>query len=172
MTARSLISLLVAAAVALQSCAAAVVEDGYYLISNSDRGLFPLQASEGYPVIAVPNSHELWQVENKGGDNVLIRDVRSRLLLSSQQLAAPGSKVIVTSKESIWHLRQEQGGAVVIEEPHGTGLVVTAEGNQVKTQPYYDEGNQGWRFEPRSFKHETQHRCGPWRLESDSLYVQ
>ncbi|KAI8346142.1 hypothetical protein B0O80DRAFT_247725, partial [Mortierella sp. GBAus27b] len=171
MVGRSLLSLLVAATVAIQSCAAAAVEDGNYVISNQNGRLQVGQAKEGSPAFVSDEGFEVWRVENRYDDDVLIRNLNTGLLLSSQQLGVPDSKVIVTSKKSIWHLRREDDQSIVIEEPHNTGLIAGEQDGEVVTVPSFV--GQTWRFYPvLDFKHETQHRCGPWRLESDSLYLQ
>ncbi|KAG0196151.1 hypothetical protein BGX31_005560, partial [Mortierella sp. GBA43] len=115
------------------SCAAAAVEDGNYVISNQNGRLQVGQAKEGSPAFVSDEGFEVWRVENRDNDNVLIRNLNTGLLLSSQQLGVPGSKVIVTSRKSIWHLREVEDQSIVIEEPRNTGLIAGLRGDEVVT---------------------------------------
>ncbi|KAG0206250.1 hypothetical protein B0O80DRAFT_469698 [Mortierella sp. GBAus27b] len=179
MIGRSLLSLLVVATVALQSCVATAVEDGNYIISNSNRGL--LVDSE---IAHVSNlePEQAWRVENQGSDHVLIQSTKSGLFLAPDDRKSRDSWIVESSEEFVWRLFREEDGAVYIEQPIGSsgnepliiGAVASTDAAYIWTQSFEDgDKNQKWTFAPvPSSKRDTQHRCGPWRLESDSLYIQ
>jgi hypothetical protein len=180
MIGRSLLSLLVVATVALQSCVATVVEDGNYFISISNRGL---HVDSDIAHVSNLEPQQAWRVENQGSDYVVIRSTtKSGHFLAPDDRKSRDSWIVESSEKFVWRLFREDDGAVYIEQPIGSsgndpliiGAVASTDAAYVWTQSFEDGNrNQKWTFTPASgSKRDTQHRCGPWRLESDSLYIQ
>ncbi|KAF9936028.1 hypothetical protein BGZ65_002789 [Modicella reniformis] len=126
MIGRSLISLLAVAAVTMQVCAAALVNDGVYFISLSKRQyLSSSSLREDAPAVLLPASGDLdnqgWEVQNIGDDLAVIRKAGSELYLCPSTLYRQNNHdlVILSSYEFQWQLvsSDEEEGKIIIQRP-------------------------------------------------------
>ncbi|KAI8346122.1 hypothetical protein B0O80DRAFT_247385 [Mortierella sp. GBAus27b] len=116
MIGRSLVSLLVVAAVAVQSCVAYIVEDGVYTISSTNgRNLATFDIYElAHAAAAVPSEgiQQKWRVENRGGDRVVIQSTRTKYFLYLPGLDYETWVGVYTS-ETVWQLFNEGDGVSI-----------------------------------------------------------
>ena len=118
MIGRSLFSLLVVAAAALQSCVATAIEDGNYVISSSERVLVTDSGDQGYVAyVSYYEDQQVWRVKNQVSDYVVIQSTKSDLFLPPDDAADDYSPTILSSEKFIWRLFKETDGTVYIEQP-------------------------------------------------------
>ncbi|KAI8346129.1 hypothetical protein B0O80DRAFT_247440 [Mortierella sp. GBAus27b] len=189
MIGRSLVSLLVLATVGLlQSCTAAVVEDGYhYIFLQSDRKLFAVGPAADSRVVVAEGSMQVWHVENRGDDKVVIKSAHSGLYLNLVDPTEDDVWVptMASSTEFLWRLGRHGDGTIYIQHPdlpsNGLPPVVigaprSLEEDVVTMDMDETDVSQKWTFQlirvPSNSRPESEHGCGPWRLPSDSLYIQ
>jgi hypothetical protein len=186
MVARSLLSLLAVAAVAMQTCVASAVENGIYRISSDEYNLLTSHDKPDSAAFLIypdntPGTSQEWKVENVDNeDSVVIRNAKTGLYLASRnpEVIQDHGETIVSTDAFIWSVfRDSDNGKVIVEQPNedlGVPMVLGVSPKliwppRVETQ-WWNSDNQDlrWVFERRDkgYKQEN-HRCGPWRIPRD-----
>jgi hypothetical protein len=147
MVGRSLFSLLAVAAVALQSCAAAVIPDGTYTIVNNHGYLTSPVCHPDAPVLMNQRKVglQIWDVRN-GGDTIAISNAACRLFLHP---SSKGVSSVVLGNLFNWRVTRQSQGFVIERADNNPNerLVLTGSSSIVVTQ-VLRPGNpsQSWQF--------------------------
>ncbi|KAK3821362.1 MAG: hypothetical protein J3Q66DRAFT_333136 [Benniella sp.] len=186
MIARSLLSLLAVAAVAMHTCVASAVENGIYRISPDEYNLVTSHDTSDSAVFLIgpdhpPGTSQDWRVENVDSeDSIVIRNVKTGLYLAPRnpKMIQNHDETIVSRDAFIWSVyRDSENGKVIVEHPNDVlGELPMVLGvspkriwpPRVDTQ-WWNSGNQDvkWVFERRDGYKQGNHRCGPWRIQRD-----
>lgn len=189
MIGRSLLSILAMVAVTIQSCFA--IPDGFYTISLDPHSLITVQEARfGIPArleaLQAPNTLQRWHVTNDvaHGTIVIVHAATGLFLAPSDPREKRDRDVILLSQRRFdWRLIPNNGRHYIERADTAPGeraLVFGRSPNHghfpgVETQvlkPY--DPTQEWTFNPVAFFYheESRERCGPWRLERESFYLQ
>ncbi|KAK3810841.1 MAG: hypothetical protein J3Q66DRAFT_350338 [Benniella sp.] len=177
MVGRSLFSLLAVAAVAIQSCVAALIPDGEYRIVIFGQG--GLSAPSSYPgsPVWLSESEQTWIVQNLYNDVISIR----LGFYGSPVFAAPLQKanhapVQLNSDLTLWRVSRGEAGFILepLTSPTGERLVLGIAPSDIEPRVVeiqkYEPGrkDQSWTFfRASNFKQETGNGCGPRRFPKD-----
>ncbi|CAO3572863.1 unnamed protein product [Mortierella alpina] len=180
MFARSLLSLLAVATVALQTCAA--ISDGLYRISlPNELTLAVLGTGRILPVRLLPEHDDTWEVQNHEGETVTIVHSRTGHYLAPSFPAERERRdqAVVSDKEFFWRLKSAGQDREVIQRADGESLVLSRS-DRGGFPPFVDVSrahdgyvDQAWTFESSDdFRQKTEAHCGPWRFPRESIHFQ
>ncbi|CAO3572862.1 unnamed protein product [Mortierella alpina] len=183
MFARSLLSLLAVATVALQTCAA--ISDGLYRISLSDDFRLAVwgPGNRDEPVKLLPDDDHTWKVQNHEDRTVTILHSKTGRYLAPKDPAKrkDGDQAIASDKKFLWRLKPAGEDREVIERADGDSdsLVLSQPIQRVSrrlvevSQAVDGYQGQGWKFERvGDFREKTEAHCGPWRFPRESIHYQ
>jgi hypothetical protein len=186
MIVRYLLAFLALVTIAIQSCGAAGVDDGTYIISLIDNGFLTAKHEIGAPVELLPPllppGLQQWRVERQIQKGTLI--IHLGITPDQLYLAPKDTKTLSNHEELVlspkpfyWDLYRLQDDSVVgyvhqdfapvayllglspsnVEPPHA---------DIQEFQPEY--AHQKWTFRRLdAFKQETRMRSGPWRIQEE-----
>ncbi|CAO3572861.1 unnamed protein product [Mortierella alpina] len=182
MFARSLLSLLAVATVALQTCTA--LSDGLYRISLSDKLILTVWGPGDHDefVRLFPNTETTWKVQTDEHATFTIVHSKTGRYLAPKDPAErkDGDQVVVSDKKFLWNLNYAgKEDRMVIERADGENLVLTGSVGTVSprfvevSRAHDDYRRQAWTFERvGGFREKTEAHCGPWRFPRESIHYQ